>query len=85
MTDFGLSKVITAAQDYSRTDEGQVKLGFYMLLIFEALPIKWTAPEVLTYGKFTLASDVWSFGIVLWEIFTLGEVPYGGKKMFDFC
>ena len=38
--------------------------------------LKWTAPEVLKFGKITTASDVWSFGICLWELFTKGETPY---------
>jgi serine/threonine protein kinase len=34
------------------------------------------APENLIYGYFTLASDVWSFGVVLWEIFSMGKIPF---------
>ncbi|CAM4531071.1 unnamed protein product [Lepidochelys kempii] len=40
------------------------------------IPVKWTAPEALNYGRYSSDSDVWSFGILLWEAFSLGATPY---------
>lgn len=42
------------------------------------IPIKWTAPEALNYGKYTSLCDVWSYGILSWEIFSRGQSPYSG-------
>ena len=43
-------------------------------------PIKWTAPEAAMYGHFTIKSDVWSFGILLYELITYGRFPYPGMN-----
>ncbi|KAK3790566.1 hypothetical protein RRG08_010613 [Elysia crispata] len=42
------------------------------------IPVKWTAPEALNYGKYTSLCDVWSFGVLMWEIFSCGKSPYAG-------
>ena len=49
------------------------------------LPFRWSAIEVLNIQKYSLQSDIWSFGIVLWEIFQLGREPYliEGNKQFE--
>lgn len=39
-------------------------------------PIKWTAPEALKESKFSVKSDVWSFGVFVWEVYAFGRVPY---------
>ncbi|EEC09615.1 tyrosine protein kinase, putative, partial [Ixodes scapularis] len=44
------------------------------------IPIKWTAPEALNFGKYTSVCDVWSYGILAWEIFSLGASPYCGMS-----
>lgn len=43
-------------------------------------PIKWYAPESYNYGTFSHKSDVWSFGVTIWEMYSFGEQPYGDKK-----
>ena len=62
--DFGLSRVLV--EDIYEPREGAW------------LAIKWTAPEACLENKFTIKSDVWSFGILLYEITTFGETPYLG-------
>lgn len=67
VADFGLSRSIRE----SETDVYQQKSK-------GALPVRWMAPECLYLQVFTSKSDVWAFGILLWEIVTLGSTPYPG-------
>lgn len=64
IADFGLARVI-------KEDEYEARVG-------ARFPIKWTAPEAANFNRFTIKSDVWSFGILLTEIVTYGRVPYPG-------
>ncbi|XP_051788823.1 protein-tyrosine kinase 6-like [Erpetoichthys calabaricus] len=46
----------------------------------EKIPYKWTAPEAITHGRYSVKSDVWSFGILLFEIMSYGQIPYSGMS-----
>lgn len=59
-----------------------IKEDEYEARVGARFPIKWTAPEAANYSKFSIKSDVWSFGILLTELVTYGRIPYPGKQ-FD--
>mmetsp|Transcript_13854 Transcript_13854/g.19241 ORF Transcript_13854/g.19241 Transcript_13854/m.19241 type:complete len:752 (-) Transcript_13854:300-2555(-) len=70
VSDFGLSRKIQEE-------------GYYMKLDTQGIPIRWTAPEVFEKGLYTTKSDVWSFGITLWELFSFGQIPYADMTNFE--
>ncbi|ESN92961.1 hypothetical protein HELRODRAFT_133652, partial [Helobdella robusta] len=73
ISDFGLSRDVYEGDAYFKTSKGP-------------LPVRWMAPESLYSRTYTTMSDVWSYGIVLWEIITMGSNPYPGiscEKLMD--
>ncbi|XP_050185325.1 muscle, skeletal receptor tyrosine-protein kinase isoform X2 [Myiozetetes cayanensis] len=65
IADFGLSRNMYSA-DYYKANEN------------DAIPIRWMPPESIFYNRYTTESDVWAYGVVLWEIFSYGMQPYYG-------
>ena len=70
IADFGLAREVVKNDYYRKTGDG-------------FLPIRWMAPEALFYRHYTIQSDVWSFGVLLWEIMSLGASPYPNVKTMD--
>lgn len=68
ISDFGLSKAIGSDENY------------YKAKSCGKWPVKWYAPECINYYKFSSKSDVWSFGVLMWEAYSYGQKPYKGMK-----
>ncbi|CAH2985252.1 unnamed protein product [Chilo suppressalis] len=76
ISDFGLSRALGVGKDYYQTNYN-VNLK---------LPVAWCAPECILYLRFTSASDVWAFGVCLWEMFTYGFQPwaaFSGQQILE--
>ncbi|XP_045888726.1 ephrin type-A receptor 6 isoform X1 [Micropterus dolomieu] len=72
VSDFGMSRILEDDTEAAYTATSV----FIVLCQGGKIPIRWTAPEAIAYGKFSSASDVWSYGIVMWEVMSYGERPY---------
>ncbi|CAG0891255.1 unnamed protein product [Darwinula stevensoni] len=68
ISDFGLTRDVYEGDIYMKISKGRV-------------PVKWMAPESLVDGVYTSKSDVWSFGVLLWELTTMGASPYPGVPL----
>ena len=82
----GISNIEGLTLTLKRPDMGSLMLflkveneDYYVAREGTKFPVKWTAPEAIHNGKFTIKSDVWSFGILLHEIITFGQMPYPSK------
>ncbi|KFQ14857.1 Tyrosine-protein kinase ITK/TSK [Leptosomus discolor] len=65
VSDFGMSRIVLDDQYTSSTGT--------------KFPVKWSAPEVFSYSNYSTKSDVWSFGVLMWEVFSEGKIPYENR------
>jgi serine/threonine protein kinase len=68
LSDFGLSRLCCSETNYYKTSWKDTL----------RLPIAWMSPEAINFLRFTTASDVFSFGVCMWECFTYGQMPWQG-------
>ena len=65
VADFGLTRALKSSSDYYKIREGV------------AIPVRWSAPEVMQQSRYTTASDVWSFFVLMWEVWSRAQTPFG--------
>uniref|UniRef100_A0A8C7WN36 Tyrosine-protein kinase n=1 Tax=Oryzias sinensis TaxID=183150 RepID=A0A8C7WN36_9TELE len=66
VSDFGMTRYVLDDQ--------------YTSSLCSKFPVKWSAPEVIKYSKFSSKSDVWSFGVLMWEVYNEGRLPYENRS-----
>ena len=71
IADFGMSREVSG-MDYYRIGSSKA-----------CLPVRWMPPEALMYGKFTLKSDAWSYGVLIWEVYSYGRQPHTGVSNYE--
>lgn len=69
VSDFGMTRSVLDGQYTSSTGT--------------KFPIKWASPEVFSYGRYSSKSDVWSFGVLMWEVFSEGKMPYENRSNLE--
>ena len=67
VSDFGLSRALRDDSDY------------YMVRANARMPVRWCAPEVINASRFSTASDVWAFFVLMWEVWSRGQQPFGSS------
>ena len=59
--------------------------NYYILQKGTKIPAKWTSPEALLYRRYSTSSDVWSYGMLMYEIWSLGHKPFEDKTVQEVC
>ncbi|ESN92647.1 hypothetical protein HELRODRAFT_69928, partial [Helobdella robusta] len=83
-----------AARNCLVDEKGLVKVGDFGLARYvldneyisskgTKFPVRWASPEIIMHSMFSSKSDVWAYGVLVWEIFTCGQLPYGPRKNVD--
>eukprot|EP01134_Creolimax_fragrantissima_P001497 CFRG1497T1 len=97
VSDFGMSRVTKARKHLEQkatSDDGLEPIGIdfphddpdhdhYISSNQTRLPVRWMSIEAFRYARYSSKSDVWSYGVTLWEIFSMGKVPYSGTDMHE--
>ncbi|KAJ8029238.1 Tyrosine-protein kinase CSK [Holothuria leucospilota] len=81
--DLAARNILISEEDIAKVSDFGLTAAAEHMQIGKELPIRWTAPESLDTKEFTTKSDVWSFGILLWEVYSYGKVPYPRVPLAD--